>query len=368
MNGLMGSIHVLGDFAKCRYLTYPHANGFADGGRSLVVGQRGSETSLLWHVDLLSGRETKLGEWPQKLCGIEMLWFDIASRANVLITIVDNAVWKVDLNDPSPKPEVVYRETDGVLQALPSVTAGGTKVLMGRSYGGRYQAVEIDLTGASGSRVLFQSEWFANHFHYSPYDEAWVGFSHEGPADQVGDRVWGWHASVAPEGQCYFDNASAGLCVGHERWSFHETSAFAVAYGMSPQGPRGVYEVFPKTGSSRLVSEGDRDWHLNVSQDGRWIVVDTTGPYDAPGRGWENAVCISDVLVVDVESGLRKFVGRSCLAKGFHVHPHPVFSPDGMMIFFNEASADGLACRIVTAENPFAGTSRSRIAESVATV
>lgn len=367
MNG-SSIAHLLSDFTQNHYLAYPHSNGFSDAGHNMVVGQRGGDTFSLWLISLSEGIRTKLGEWPQRLCGEQMLWFDVASAANVLMTIVDNAIWKIDLNDPSHDAEIVYREASGELQALPSITADGAKGLVGRRLGDRYQAVEIDFVNGSVPKVLFQSEWFANHFHFSPYDENWLGISHEGPADEVGDRLWGWHQHVAPEGRCFFDNASAGLCVGHERWSFHETSAFAVAYGISSQGPRGIYKVLPEASRSSLVSEGERDWHVNVSQDGRWLVVDTTGPHDASGRGWENAGQVSDVVVIDVESGQRRFIARSCFAKEFHLHPHPVFSPDGSAVFFNEASAEGRACRIVVAENPFVGSHELRIKEGVEAV
>lgn len=359
MDEMTRNIRPLGDFAQGRYLTYPHANGFADGGRNLVLGQYGGETFSLWHYNLKTGREAKIGEWPRSSCGTEMLWFDVATLANVLVTIVDNAVWKIDLNDTSPEPQVIYRETTGTLQALPSTTADGAKVLVGRKEGEWYQVLEIDAIAASLPRILFQSHWFANHFHFCPHDEAWIGFSHEGPTDQIADRAWGWHPHAASKGKCLFDNALAGLFVGHERWSFHAVSLVAVAYGASPQGPRGIYEISPQSSSPRLVSEGDRDWHVNVSQDGRWAVVDTTGPHDAPGRGWDGAGLVSDIQVLDMQSGRREFIARSRFAKDFHLHPHPVFSPDGATIYFNEASEDGRTCRVMAADNPLFGESKS---------
>lgn len=346
----------ISSFKQCRYLAYPHTNGFADGGGSIILGQRDAEILSLWRCDLATSAETKLCEWSIDFCGEDTLWFDVALRENVLITVADNAVWKIDLNEQSPQPQLIYRESnpEGALHALPSISADGTRIVLCRLLAGLYQIIEIGSSANGSCGVLFESTWFANHGHFSPHDERWIGFAHEGPTEQVGDRVWGWHESRAPQGEALFDNGSLALCVGHERWSFHATSLVAVAYGVSPSGPRGIYEVFPESGKSRLVSEGDRDWHVNISQDGRWVVVDTTGPHDAAGRGWENAEKTSDILLIDAESGRRQFIARSRFSNQFHLHPHPTFSPNGEMVFFNEASPDGLQHRVMAVANPWA--------------
>lgn len=345
----------LSEFTQCRYLAYPHTNGFADGGRRIVLGQRDVESYSLWLCDLSTSQESKLCEWPRASSqDNEMLWFDVASQANVLVTIAHNTIWCIDLNNSAPCPRAVYRESDPLasLLALPSIAANGARIIASRRMGDCYQLIEIEVDSNEPPRLLFESQWFANHGQISPHDQRWIGFAHEGATEQIGDRVWGWHRDLAPEGMCLFDNGARGLSIGHERWAFHATSLFAVAYGVSPEGPRGIYEVFPGERTSRLVSEGDRDWHVNASQDGRWLVVDTTGAYNEPGRGWDNAGRTSDVLVIDTENGERAFVGRSRFAAQFHLHPHPTFSPDGRTIVFNEASLDGLEHRVMEYKNP----------------
>src|SRR5690606_32265950 len=123
----------------------------------------------------------------------------------------------------------------------------GRKVLLREKRGHRNHALELDI--ASGTlRELFVKDWYANHFHYCPHDESWVGFSHEGKTELIPDRCWVWHAEHAPEGRVVFDQASDApgtrLCVGHERWCFHDVSAYAIAFAVSPAGKRGLYEVF----------------------------------------------------------------------------------------------------------------------------
>ncbi len=142
------------------------------------------------------------------------------------------------------------------------------------------------------------------------------------------------------------------LYAGHERWSFHDRSVLIVAYGEGPARPRGIYEAFTDGRPQRLVSEGDRDMHLDVSRDGRWVVVDTSGAFDAPGKGWEDSRAISDILVIDRLTGERRYVARTRIMN-HPSHPHPVFSPDGRHIYYNEANEKGDLNRVWRAENPF---------------
>jgi Tol biopolymer transport system component len=139
--------------------------------------------------------------------------------------------------------------------------------------------------------------------------------------------------------------------VGHERWKFHEPGAVVVGYGASRGEPRGIYEVSTSS-RSRLVSEGDRDLHVNISRDGRWIVVDTSGPHDQPGKGWEDVNGVSDILLIDAASGARRWLARTRLGARHPYHPHPCFSPDGRHIYFNEASGEGCGGRVMRIANP----------------
>ncbi len=113
-----------------------------------------------------------------------------------------------------------------------------------------------------------------------------------------------------------------------------------------------MYQIFNDTRSPRLISEGNRDWHVSPSHCGRWLVIDTTGPHDAPGRGWENAADISDILLIDTATGSRQFLARSRLRNDCHLHPHPIFSPDGSTIFYNESAPDTTGHRVLSVSNP----------------
>ncbi|WP_405718467.1 hypothetical protein [Streptomyces sp. NBC_00046] len=76
------------------------------------------------------------------------------------------------------------------------------------------------------------------------------------------------------------------------------------------------------------------DRHCDISRDGRRAVVDTTGPFDAPGRGWQDAGQVSDVVLVDMATGARTPLART-EADRHPRHPHPVFTPDGTAVLYN---------------------------------
>lgn len=164
--------------------------------------------------------------------------------------------------------------------------------------------------------------------------------------------MWAWHAREAPRGRCVFDQKRREngkfLYVGHERWCFHETAVLAVAYGFSEIGPCGLYLLYPDGRPPRLVSRSDHDLHCNISRDGRFPVVDTTGRHDAPGRGWESPDNkTSDIVLIERATGARRFLARSRLGQAHPSHPHPTFSPDGQTIFFNEADGTGTRNRVL---------------------
>lgn len=348
-------MHLVSDFEENLHLTYPHNNGFADDGAALVLGWRDDHEVGLVKQDL-AGKRTKLCRFERESQPEDLLWSDTAIDRNITVTVANNQLWTFDHSGKKQKSTLVYEAASGTsLHPIAAIRPDGTQIVCSLHHDGRYSALLFDLTAGS-HRVIFQKDWFVNHFHFCPHDPDWIGFSHEGSCAAIMDRVWGWHPVEAPEGQCFFQQweSTPGrtLYAGHERWSFHDRSALVVAYGDGPGNPRGVYETFVDGRPQQLVSEGDRDFHLDVSRDGRWIAIDTTGVHDTPGKGWENAWPFTDILVLDRITGERRFVAHSRLS----IHPshaHPVFSPDARHVYFNEASEDGLRNRVWCAANPF---------------
>lgn len=345
----------LTEFPHNDYLAYPHCNGFLGSGDTLILGRLGlNDVSLVRH-EIQTGKQSVLCTFSHGIEPDKRLWFEVAEKNNLLVTISQNAIWLYDLNTPGSCRKLYSGTDEWRLHPLPGISIDGSRVLaVIQSPSGHSKGLQIDVKSGT-PEILFEKPWLADHVHFCPHDETWIGFSHEGACATIPDRVWGWHREAAPEAKCFFDqhpnDPPRCLYAGHERWCYRDTSALVVAYGDGPGTPRGIYETFTDGRPTQLVSEGNRDWHVNGSRDGKWAVADTTGPHDLPGKGWEKAEGRSSVLLIDMKTGARTFLSASRIGQG-HAHPHPVFSPDGRSIFFNESNADGTLNRVCKVENP----------------
>jgi hypothetical protein len=341
------------------WCTYPHCNGFTADGRAVILGRFDGTATVLLRHDLATGREDEVARISTSATTPLTRWFDVSRQTSRLVTFNDDAIVVIDLAGDGAAREV-YHAPDGWAlrrEDIPAIRADGNRIIVCETRQNTdlpacNRVRELDL--ATGETTdLFSHVWDCNHFHYCPADESWIGYSHEGPTHTIPDRVWGWHRTEAPNGRCVYDQASdtpgVPLCIGHERWMFHRPRALAVAYGVSPHGPRGIWEVPVDGTSPRLVSAGERDWHVNINHTGTLAVLDTTGSLDCAGRGWENSDDRSDILLVDMATGERSWLARTHEAgRGFAgrlrhpFHAHPAFGPDGQTVVFNNYTAAGL--------------------------
>ncbi|HEY3329319.1 MAG TPA: oligogalacturonate lyase family protein [Capsulimonadaceae bacterium] len=338
-------------------MTYPHANGYADHGKSLVLVQNIEGKYSLIKYDLETLETSVLTDFAQHetVGQAHDTFFDIAADANTLVYLADEAVWLLDIDNPDSPRRVFVAPEGETLGGLLSIKRDGSKLLAPVSRDDRFGVFEVDIATCEAKRII-DKPWWANHYHYCPHDESWIGFCHEGKTTTVPDRVWAYHPVHAPDGRQmidqHFDTPADHLCLGHERWCFHDTSVVVVAYGESESYNRGIFEAFVDGRPKRLISRFDRDWHVNITLDGKWAVVDTTGPHDEPGRSWENAGHVSDVMIVDMKTGGRQFIARSRLYS-HPSHPHPIFSPDSRWIFYNEADESFKRNRVMRVANPW---------------
>lgn len=339
-----------GNYDLNRYHTYPHSNGFSVDGREMVVIQMMPEQTSLWMLPM-----DQLGHQPddtpagRRIACFDILqppldqkrvcvFPDIALKKNIMAVAACNRVWLLDMDEPSPRPRAIYVAEGNVeLFELVSVKPDGSKVCFGvrDRPSGICRCLEVDVASGAVDCIL-QKDWFATHFHYCPHNPDWVGYCHEGLTTEIPDRVQAMHPVHMPQGECIFDQQSDTpgklLCVGHERWCYHETSALAIAYPISPAGPRGLYRISPDPSEpARVVSKSDRDWHCNISRDGKHMVIDTKGP-------------LCDVVYVDPQTGKRKPL-VTAKARNHPWHPHPAFSPDGRWVFFNDYNGNDAAPR-----------------------
>ena len=326
------------------YFAYPHSNGFLPDGRSYVAARPERDGLAFLAFDPASGTEKELGWFPHV-----DLYYSLSEDGKRMAFTADNTLylWEIESGQP---PKVVYQdapeEAGKWWHTVSDISPQGDAIvsMRKRKKGAdpgddsiKCQLLRHDLTSGK-TEVLMETDWWLNHVHFSPYDPSWICFSHEGDADKVSDRIWAWNAKEAPKGKMLFNQTGQDgklLQVGHERAAFHAPSLVFIAYGASEGSPRGLYEV-GFDGKSRLISQGDRDMHCNISRDGRWAVADTSGPHDAEGKGWENSNSVSDVMAVNMKTGGRAMLYRTSILK-HPWHPHPHISPDGHWVVLNDA-------------------------------
>lgn len=332
------------------FTTYPHMNAYGDGGRTLAYKRVHDGVQRLYLRELATGRETVLLELGENHRGC----WEIAWRSSDRMALIsNNRAHIMDLARPGDLNEV-YRPSNGALvDGLCSLSGDGQKLLLREHHNGVHRALEVDLTSGR-VKELFTHDWHANHFHYCPYDERWIAFSHEGPTEQIPDRCWVWHAEHAPKGRVAFDQASEQsgirLCVGHERWCFHDASGYAIAYAVSPAGKRGLYEIYGDGRPAQLRWHSDVLWHCTMDATGRFVAADTTGPfrqepfsdadYQRHTDNWRSTDSIKkptvvDVVVLDLQRQQSLHLAEAWTATHPY-HPHPAISPDGRWVTWND--------------------------------
>lgn len=340
------------------YITYPHMNAFAFDGKYLVFAKVADQKIEFWMRHLPTGKSSRLADFGPQQPGKSLIWYEVALHGDRLAIVYDNQAHIMDLQSPQYWRKVYEAAPAAQLDGLCSLSKDGTKLLLRESLGDTHRAFELDLTKGVLTN-LFTVDWYANHFHYCPYDENWVAYSHEGPAEQIIDRCWVWHPKQASQGRLVFNQISPNpegfrLSVGHERWAFHGASAYVPAYAVSPTGPRGLYEIFADGRSPRLLWESDVLWHCNMDLTGRFAVVDTTGPFreemltsqefelyrnlhvETDRKRGSNA---SDVVLLDLQN--HRFLPISTVERSRHpYHPHPAISPDHRHVIWNDSRED----------------------------
>jgi hypothetical protein len=345
------------------YLAYPHANGFADGGMSIVVGSHRDDLWSLRKISLSSGAEELLCEIPAADLPEEVLWFDISLEANLLVFAARGGFYLIDLNSPGEPRRLWEPKTAKPMLATASISEKGDRivfldhrdcqhelVIFGTREGCELKRIQMPSAPVPVESPIYNPlAW--NHPQISPFNPEWVGFCNNALTHRIPDRLWGWHPLHAPEGRCFLDHRLGGadcrIFTGHERWCFHDLSAVTCAYMTSPDPHlSGLWEVFMDRRPPKQILRHGRIFHCNISRDGAWLVADTFGPQDGPSidrETWEDD--ISDILIVNRKTQEFRPLARAHIGlrrpnpPHFPAHPqhgHPTFHPDGRRVFFND--------------------------------
>jgi hypothetical protein len=351
-------------FCPDAFLTYPHQNGFFGAGNRVVVCRAEERRWTLFAVDLQTGIRIPLCHIDRAgdtdIGGNQTPMWDVAFEAERLVFKQQNALWLLDIRDALTRtpgtPTRIYTPPAGAtVNLLASISHDGRTVVFkqesdveGPFHEGNHSGNRLDV--ATGEvHTFLRTRWWSDHFQPCPHNEEWIGYGRQTwgtPAyNEPGEIMWAWHPEHAPEGRCLFDQFAASRVPGkplfttHDRWAFHETCLLTVVYPGSPGGPRGLWQVWPDgRRPPRLVSEGDRDWHCDISRDGHFAVVDTNPVYDWPGCPWDGEPGNSDIILIDMQTGERRFLARTAWGGG--QHPHPVFTPDGRAVLYHRSAVD----------------------------
>lgn len=207
-------------FGPWTYFTYPHFNGFCRDSSKLVIGKRYENRNQLWLCSMDGEPLQKLVDC-SPLSKKRLLW-DIAWDANELVTSFDNQVQIYDLDTGENSPVWEWQPPAGArLQQSPSISVDGRRLTFTIENGDRDELWLIERGSRARPVMSVDRSWNIGHVHFCPADENWIGFCHEGHAQDIRDRVWAWHPEHAPNGICVFDQKSNRegvlLAVGHER-------------------------------------------------------------------------------------------------------------------------------------------------------
>jgi oligogalacturonide lyase len=317
-------------------------SGWHAGGRKLLFGSdRGNRTNL-FSVDLESGAITQLTDLDQPPPPGETSFLFASVNPQREEVYFWHGRDLVALNLESLEERRIYRAPDRFLTNMTNVTADGRYLCTGmyedlsskfkidllhgyvgfREYWEAMplsQIVRVD-TDTGASEVVFEENYWIGHVNTSPKLPNILTYCHEGPWEQVDNRIWGLDMTSGRSWK--IRHTLAGERVGHEYW-FADGEQIGY-HGHSPQG-EAFYGSVRYDNSGRVEAPFPADSTHFHSNDLRLIVGD--GKRQAPR-----------LLLWRFRDG--RFEGPRVVLDhrgSFHVqvlHVHPRFSPDGSQIIY----------------------------------
>lgn len=333
------------------YFTNP---GWWDGGRRLLFGSDRENRTNLFSVELATGVITQLTDldMPPPPAETSFLFASVNPVRDEAYFWHGPVLKALDLRTLAQRD--LAEAPPGFLPNMTNVTADGRAVctVVYEDLTGRF---EVDLlhgyrgfreywaarpvsrvlavdAGGGGARTVFEERAWIGHVNTSPVRPGTLTFCHEGPWEEVDQRIWGLDLDT---GRAWRIRPTAkGEQVGHEYW---------LADG------------------ERIGYHGDRNGQAFFG----FAAVDDAShrEFPAPGGSWhyfslDDALVIGDghagepFLMLWQRAGVRFTAPRRLLRHGgsFHTqqtHVHPRFSPDGRTIVYTtDASGYGQVCSV----------------------
>lgn len=260
--------------ARIRQLTHWQAHshhlyftnsGLWDGGRRLLIGSHRNNARNFYSVELASGELTQLTDFPP---GQEaaLLRVFVNPRRDEAYFVHGRRLTALDLRTCAQRP--LYRVAEGFHAGNISCTADGNMVCMaeqedladrirmdvGHGYVGfaeysaarplcRILAVPVD---GGDARTVYEEKFWLGHVNTSPSLPDALTFCHEGPWENIDQRMWVLSISFGRAKP--LRKQAPGETIGHEYWfadgqrvGFHGTRPAKASDGESQVGPRGVH-------------------------------------------------------------------------------------------------------------------------------
>ena len=298
-------------FAVCpnSYFTYPHCNAFLSSGTEFVYVQLRGGLRLRLH-NLKTHEDRELCRMPGNHLLQGGVWPEVDESSDTLYFSHRQNIWSLDLKKRSSLQRLFT--TSDTMDDLVGAHQG--KVYFSTRKNGHTTLHCLEKTH---HQVLGILPFYANHVQVSPFDgQLW--FSHEGSLKTVRDRIWSRHQDSTLHALPTGIASSRGIF--HERLCFHQPGGVVV--GSAEEGVSSVFAYTPQSITS-LLSQGTHDSHVNISRDGRLLVLDTAAEFPFSRSS----------LILVGDSGARKLLGHTFYQR-HPFHPHPHFSPDGKFLIY----------------------------------
>jgi oligogalacturonide lyase len=206
-------------------------NSFSTGDEEIYfLSDRGNvqERYNFFRMNLESGQITQMTDEPE---GIR--YSTKTPDSELLVYIVGNQI--KSLNTRTGESHVIYEETEGMTLWSPFISPD--KKLLGFcrneevsvAYGNNYTGFKetmyaikrgcVTIAHMDGSRAynVFEDTHWLGHFQFSPHNSDLAMFCHEGPWNQVHQRIWLLELSSGKVKPCF--RQAEDDCVGHEFWT-----------------------------------------------------------------------------------------------------------------------------------------------------
>jgi oligogalacturonide lyase len=169
----------------------------------------------------------------------------------------------------------------------------------------------------SGSRIVFEEDYWIGHVNTSPSNPDWLTFCHEGPWDKVDQRIW---ALDAANGRVWkLRPTEAGDVVGHEYWL---ADGERVGYHGKLRDGRHVFGRVRFDGSDQLETAMEGATGHTFSLDEDLVVGDAGGVIRVWFRDGDRYV------------GPRVLCEHRSSSNIQQLHPHPRVDPTGSYVVF----------------------------------